>query len=62
MERPAFKGRLPVMIGDDTTDEDAFKVAQDLGGYGLKVGGGDSCARYRLASVDDVYDLLRSVT
>lgn len=53
LAEPAFKGRLPVMIGDDTTDEDAFRAAQDLGGFGLRIGAGDSVADYRVARMDD---------
>lgn len=47
MERAPFAGRRPVMLGDDTTDEDAIAVAQALGGLGVKVGGGPSAARLR---------------
>lgn len=36
---PQFRGRRPVMIGDDIGDEPAFAAAQRLGGIGLKVGG-----------------------
>ena len=44
---PPFAGRRPIMIGDDTTDEDAIVDAQDLGGLGVKVGPGDSTAQLR---------------
>ena len=36
---PAFGGRRPVMIGDDTSDVSAFAAATSLGGVGLKVAG-----------------------
>ncbi|WP_374385040.1 trehalose-phosphatase [Dongia sp.] len=32
-----FKGRLPLFIGDDVTDEDAIRAAQEMGGIGLRV-------------------------
>ncbi|SDO71826.1 trehalose 6-phosphate phosphatase [Lutimaribacter pacificus] len=48
-----FAGRLPVMIGDDATDEDGFRVAQELGGFGLRIGSSDTVARYRVARMDD---------
>jgi trehalose 6-phosphate phosphatase len=45
--RPPFAGRRPVMLGDDTTDEDAIAAAQALGGVGVKVGPGASAAFLR---------------
>ena len=32
-----FAGRLPIFIGDDVTDEDGIRMAQSLGGAGLRV-------------------------
>jgi len=37
MQRPPFAGRIPVFIGDDTTDEPAIALATALGGAGLHV-------------------------
>jgi trehalose 6-phosphate phosphatase len=37
MEQPPFRGRLPVFIGDDVTDEDGIAAAARLGGAGLRV-------------------------
>jgi trehalose 6-phosphate phosphatase len=39
MQRTPFAGRRPIMIGDDRADEDAFAVAREQGGYGLRVAG-----------------------
>jgi trehalose 6-phosphate phosphatase len=44
---PPFAGRRPVMLGDDTTDEDAMGAALTLGGAAVKVGLGDSVAPTR---------------
>lgn len=49
-----FAGRRPVMLGDDRTDEDAMAAAQALGGIGVKIGDGESCARMRAASPAEV--------
>ncbi len=37
--RPPFKGRRPVMVGDDVGDESAFLAAERLGGLALRVAG-----------------------
>jgi trehalose 6-phosphate phosphatase len=39
LARPPFKGRCPVMVGDDVGDESAFIAAERLGGMGLRVAG-----------------------
>ncbi|MEM0986070.1 MAG: trehalose-phosphatase [Pseudomonadota bacterium] len=55
MARPPFKARPPVMVGDDTTDEDAMASALRLGGFAIKVGPGRSVAPYRLGTPGDVW-------
>ncbi len=45
-----FRGRVPVVMGDDLTDEPAFQIANARGGVSVKVGPGTSAARHRLAS------------
>lgn len=62
MSHAPFKGRVPVMVGDDATDEDAFSVAKQLGGYAIKVGDGESQADYRLEDPQDVARWLKEQT
>ncbi|UYN95779.1 MAG: trehalose-phosphatase [Enhydrobacter sp.] len=37
MRQPAFRGRKPIFIGDDFTDEAGMSAARELGGIGLRV-------------------------
>lgn len=61
MQEEPFVGRTPIFIGDDTTDEDAFQVAQELGGIGIKLGEGETIARMRIADVASVHALLQGL-
>jgi trehalose 6-phosphate phosphatase len=55
MSLPAFRGRKPIMIGDDVTDQSAFAMAEHLGGVGLKVAGGQfAAAEADFASPEEV--------
>ncbi|MCW5720516.1 MAG: trehalose-phosphatase [Devosia sp.] len=61
MQEEPFAGRVPIFIGDDRTDEDAFRAAQELGGVGIKLGPGSTAARMRIADVSSVHALLRGL-
>jgi trehalose 6-phosphate phosphatase len=45
--RAPFAGRVPLMLGDDATDEDAMAAALALGGIAVKIGPGPTAARLR---------------
>lgn len=59
MKIPPFSGRLPIYVGDDTTDEDAFRWVNDNWGVTFKVGSGVTAAQHRLESVAAVMQFLR---
>lgn len=62
MAEPPFKGAVPIMLGDDLTDEYGFEAAAALGGFGVLVGPERAtAARYRLEDVDDVLEWLEAV-
>ena len=58
MNELPFKGKHPVFIGDDVTDEAGFAAVNTLGGLSIKVGHGPSEARQRLDSVAAVGEWL----
>ena len=59
--QPPFAGRLPVFVGDDSTDEDGFRAAAEAGGFGVKVGPGVTEAAYRLKDVTALHDWLAAL-
>jgi trehalose 6-phosphate phosphatase len=61
LARPPFSDRVPVMIGDDVTDEDAFRAVLAAGGRAIKVGPGVSLAPERLADVAAVHAFVADV-
>ena len=59
MSEAPFRGRQPVFIGDDVTDEDGFRAVNALGGLSIRVGGSaGSAARYVAADVPEILDWL----
>jgi trehalose 6-phosphate phosphatase len=54
MREPPFRGRLPVFVGDDRTDENGFAVVRSLRGIAVKVGPGPTIANHRLDDVTAV--------
>lgn len=55
MTEPDFAGARPLFVGDDLTDEHAFRAAAELGGGGILVGPErETAARWRLPDVSAV--------
>ena len=56
LEQAPFSGRRPLYIGDDVTDEDAFRVVNSLDGISVRVGDAATThAQFRLNRVPDVH-------
>lgn len=50
LEIEPFRGRRPMFVGDDVTDEHGFMAALDLGGVAVRIGEGPTVAPFRLPS------------
>lgn len=61
MDRETWRGRCPVFVGDDLTDESGFVEAVSRGGLGVLVGDNRaSAALHRLPDVQSVHSWLAS--
>lgn len=62
MAEAPFTGAMPIMVGDDWTDEAGFRAAAALGGYGVLVGRErDTEALHRLEDVEAVLTWLEAI-
>jgi len=63
MAEPPFRGAMPVFVGDDFTDEAGFTAAEELGGFGVRVGAAvrPTAARYALADIEAVLAWLETL-
>ena len=59
MSEAPFAGARPLYLGDDLTDESAFRAVAALGGFGVLVGPPrPTAALYRLEDVEDALNWL----
>ena len=61
MQEAPFEGRMPVVFGDDVTDEPALQFAREAGGVSVKVGEGQTCAECRLGAPEQARAALASI-
>ena len=61
MTHSPFAGRIPVFIGDDTTDESVFEILPELNGRGYSVGRTVPGVQGAFASPDDVRSWLAGI-
>ncbi|WP_312796951.1 trehalose-phosphatase [Tianweitania sp.] len=62
MREAPFRGRLPIFVGDDVTDEDGFVAVSKLNGIGIKIGAGTTSATHRVGTLHDFHDWLRQLS
>jgi trehalose 6-phosphate phosphatase len=63
MQEPPFRGRTPIFVGDDVTDEDGFEVVNRLGGISVHIGdSATTMAGYRLADPAAVLGWLQQLS
>ncbi|MEN0041585.1 MAG: trehalose-phosphatase [Pseudomonadota bacterium] len=61
MSLAPFEGRTPVFLGDDVTDEDGFGAVNARDGVSVRIGEGDTSAKYRLPDIASVYEYLEQM-
>ncbi|NIX75092.1 trehalose-phosphatase [Microvirga sp. c23x22] len=58
LQQSPYRGRRPVFVGDDLTDENGFKVVNIRGGLSVRVGAGETVAAQRVGTPSDLRHLL----
>ncbi|HEX2555439.1 MAG TPA: trehalose-phosphatase [Microvirga sp.] len=60
LDEAPYRGRRPVFVGDDLTDEHGFEAVNARGGVSVRIGPGDTVAAVRLPSPADLRGRLRA--
>ena len=61
MQHPPFRGRRPIYIGDDITDEHAFAVLPEFNGIAISVGRAIPGAAHRFDTPDEVRQWIAAI-
>lgn len=62
MNEAPFKGKTPVFVGDDLTDEKGYAAVHKMGGISVKIGAGPTRAQIRLPDVAALHAWLAQLT
>ncbi|WP_246205256.1 trehalose-phosphatase [Microvirga arsenatis] len=54
LEESPYRGRHPIFVGDDLTDENGFKTVNAHGGLSVRIGPGETVAKVRLGTPADL--------
>ncbi len=54
LQEAPYKGRRPIFVGDDLTDENGFKTVNAHGGLSVRIGAGETIAKVRLGTTADL--------
>jgi trehalose 6-phosphate phosphatase len=58
LQEAPYRGRRPLFVGDDLTDETGFATVNRLGGAAIRVGDGETVAAHRLPTPEALRDCL----